>query len=44
MQSISVFFDIEKYGDFWLKLADVNRGEGVCNAIYIFLWSSLGKV
>ena len=44
MQSISVFFDIEKYGDFCLKLADVNRGKGVCHAIHTFLWSSLGKV
>ena len=44
MQYISVFLDITKIADFLVKNADVSRTPVVCNVIYIFFGSSLGKV
>ena len=44
MQSISVFLDIAKFGDFWGKNTDVSRIQEVCHVINIFFGSSLGKV
>ena len=44
MQSISKFFDIAKFADFWWKSADVSRAQGVCYMIYVFFGSSLGKI
>ena len=44
MQSISVFLDITKFGDFRSKNADVSRSQGVCHVINIFFGSSSGKV
>ena len=44
MQSISVFLDITKVGDFWWKNADVSWKEGVCHVANIFFGSCLGKV
>ena len=44
MQSKSIFLDIAKFADLWLKNADVSRAQGVCHVIYIFFGSSLGKV
>ena len=44
MKSTSVFLDITKVADFWWKNADVSRIDGVHHVIYIFFWSSLGKV
>ena len=44
MQSVSVFLDITKFADFWLKNADVSRTQRVYHMIYIFFGSSLGKV
>ena len=44
MQSISVFLDITKDADFWLKNDDASRTQEVCPAIFIFFESSLGKV
>ena len=35
MESTSVFLDLGKFADFWLKSADVSRNEGVCHVIYI---------
>ena len=43
MQSISVFFDVEKFADFWWNNA-VSRTQGVCHVINTFFGSSLGKV
>ena len=45
MELISVFLDIAKFSDSWL-IFDVGRTQTVCIyfLIYIFLWSSLGKV
>ena len=37
MQSISVFLDIAKLGDFQWKIVDVSRTQDVCHVIYIFL-------
>ena len=36
MLSISVYLDIGKVSDFWLKNAEVSRTQGVCHVIYIF--------
>ena len=44
MESISVYLDLAKFADFWLKSADVSRNEGVCHVIYIVFGSCLGKV
>ena len=44
MQSISVFFDIAKVADFWLKITDVSRTQGVFQINYTYFGSSLGKV
>ena len=44
MQSIYVFLDIIKVGDFWWKNADVSRKEGVFQVANIFFGSCLGKV
>ena len=44
MQSMSVFFDITKFADFWCKNANVSRNHGVCQVIDIFFGSFLGKV
>ena len=44
MQSLSVFVDITKFPDFRWKNADVSRNQGVCHVIFVFFWSSLGKV
>ena len=44
MQSIHVFLGIDKFADFWRKIADVSRNHGVCHVIHIFFGSFLGKV
>ena len=44
MESISVFLDIEKFADFRLKHADVNKTKGMWHVIHIFFGSPLGKV
>ena len=44
MQSLSVFLNITKIADFWVKNADVARTQGVCHVIYTFFRSSLGKL
>ena len=44
MQPLSVYLDITKITDFRWKDADVSRTQGVCQVIYIFFGSSLGKV
>ena len=44
MQSLSVFLNITKIADFWVKNADVTRTQGVCHVIYTFFRSSLGKL
>ena len=44
MQSISVFLDIAKSGDFQWKIADASRTQEVCHVIHIFFGSYLGKV
>ena len=44
MESISVFFDVAKFADFWLKNADVSRTQGVSHVIHIVFGTSLGKV
>ena len=44
MQSFSVFLDIKKFTDFWLKNAAVSRTQGAYHVIHIFFGSSLGKV
>ena len=43
MHSISVFFDITKFTDFWWKNADVSRIKAVCHVVYLLFGSSLGK-
>ena len=43
MQPMSAFLDIAKFANFQWKNADVGRTQGVCEAIYMILWSSLGK-
>ena len=43
MQFISLFLDITKGADFWWRNADVNRTQGVCQVLYMFFGSSLGK-
>ena len=40
IQSISVFLDVAKFADFWLKNADVSRTQGMCHVIDIFSGSS----
>ena len=35
MQSISVFLDIAKFADFWLKKANVGRTKGMYHMIHI---------
>ena len=40
IQSISVFLDVAKFADFWLKNADVSRTQGMCHVIDIFSESS----
>ena len=37
MQSVSVFLDITKLANFWLKNANISRIQGVCHMIYIFV-------
>ena len=44
MQSMYVFLDIIKIGDFWRKNADVSRKEGVFQVANIIFRSCLGKV
>ena len=44
MQSTPVFPDILKIIDFQWKNANVSRPQEVCHVIYVFFWSSLGKV
>ena len=44
VQPISVFLDIVKFADFWLKYADVGKTHGMCHVIYMFFESPLGKV
>ena len=44
MESISVFLDIAKFADFWLKNANVSGTQGVCHGIYVVFETSLGKV
>ena len=43
MQSISVFLDIAKFADFWLKNADTSKTQGDCHVIDISFGSPLGK-
>ena len=38
MESMSVFFDIAKYGDFWWKNADASRTQQVCHVIHIYFF------
>ena len=35
--NLYLYFDIAEFADFQLKIADVNRTQGVCHVIYIFL-------
>ena len=44
MQSISVFLEMARFADFWIKNADVSRIQEVCHVIHIFFGSSLCKV
>ena len=44
MQSISVFLDIAKFADFWLKNADISRTQEVCDVIHIIFEPSSSKV
>ena len=44
MQSVSVFLDIAKSTNFWLKNADVSRSHGTCHLIHVFFGYSLDKV
>ena len=44
MQSISVFFDITRIGDFRWKNANVSKTQRVRYVIFIFFGSSLDKV
>ena len=44
MQCISVFLDIKKVADFQPKNDDVSRTQGVCQVIYMFFGSPLGRV
>ena len=44
MHSLSVFFNITKVADFWLKNAGASRTQEVCHVIYIFFRSYLGKL
>ena len=37
MQSMNEFLDTAKFVDFWWKIADVSRTQGMCHVIYIFL-------
>ena len=37
MQFLSVFPNVTKIDDFYLRNADVSRNQGVCRVIYIFL-------
>ena len=41
---MSVFLDIAKFADFWLKNADVSGTQGVCHVNHTVFESSLGKV
>ena len=43
MQSISVFLDIAKFGDFQGKDAHVSRTQELCHVIHIFFGSYLRK-
>ena len=43
MQFMSLLLDITKDADFWWRNADVNRTQGVCQVLYMFFGSSLGK-
>ena len=38
------FLDITKVVDFRWKNANLSKRQGVCHVIYMFVWSSLGKV
>ena len=44
MQSISVFLDIVKFADLWLKDAVVSRTQELCHVIHIFSGPSFGVV
>ena len=44
MQSISVFLDIAKSGDFQIKNADVSRSKLVSQVINLYFGYSLGKL
>ena len=44
MQSISVFLDVTKIADSWLKNAYVSRTQEFCHVIYKFFGSSSNKV
>ena len=44
MQSTSVFLGIAKFADFRWKNADVSGTQLVCQVIYVFFGSYLGKV
>ena len=37
MQSIHLFLDTAKFADFWRKIADVSRSQGVGHVIHSFL-------
>ena len=43
-KSIAEFLDIAKFPDFWSKITDASRTEGMCHVIYVFFGSSLDKV
>ena len=44
MQFLFVLTYIAKITDFRWKNPNVGRAQKVCNKIYMFFWSSLGKV
>ena len=44
MHSLSVFLNITKVADFWLKNAGVSRTQEVCHVTYTFFRSYLGKL
>ena len=43
-RSVSVFLDIAKIVNFWKKNVDVRRTPWMCQVIYIFFGSSIGKM
>ena len=44
MQSMSVFLDMTKIGNFCWKNADISRNQGLCHVTYMIFGSCLGNV